>query len=239
MKHEKDKVYNDLDRRLRAYADNSMSAIPIDETVKDRIWNNLNRDIHEQAMRRRYKVRKTYRLAFIISIVLVLIVSLDLSSNASLFKRLLTTVTGNTLQFHSRDIDKKTVTRDEELLKKINAINEEQGTQYKCPVTIGSYKLENIAGNEINLIINLIDNNNQKIDITQRYTTKDKSTIETMVTYNSEFFESEIINRQGIEYRVFHNDLLTIGIVNAEDIEIQVTGSNYNEVLEVILNLNE
>ncbi len=60
-----------------------------------------------------------------------------------------------------------------------------------------------------------------------------------MVTYNSEFFESEIINRQGIEYRVFHNDLLTIGIVNAEDIEIQVTGSNYNEVLEVILNLNE
>ncbi len=107
MKHEKDKVYNDLDRRLRAYADNSMSAIPIDETVKDRIWNNLNRDIHEQAMRRRYKVRKTYRLAFIISIVLVLIVSLDLSSNASLFKRLLTTVTGNTLQFHSRDIDKK------------------------------------------------------------------------------------------------------------------------------------
>ncbi|QUI21659.1 hypothetical protein HZI73_04835 [Vallitalea pronyensis] len=239
MKHEKNKVYDELDRRLRAYADNSMNAIPIDETVKDRIWNNLNHDIHEQTMKRRYRVRKTYRLAFIISVVLVLIVSLDLSSNASLFKRLLTTITGETLQFHSRDVDNTTVTFDEEVLNKVNGINEEQGTQYVCPIKIGSYDLENIVGNEINLAINLVDDNNQTIDITQRYMENGDSSIETIVTFNNDFFESEKIKSKGIEYQIFHNDQLTAGIFTVGDIETLVTGSNYNDVIEVLLNMRE
>lgn len=239
MTHEKNKVYDELDRRLRAYADNSINAIPIDETAKDRIWNNLNHDIHEQTIKRRYRVRKTYRLAFIISVVLVLIVSLDLSSNASLFKRLLTTITGNTIQYHSRNVSKKSIVRDEELLSKINTINEEQGTQYVCPIQIGSYKLENIVGSQTNLVINLVDDNEEIIDITQRYMDNDDSSIETIVTYNNDFFKREEINSNGIEYQVFHNDVLTAGIFNIGNIETLVTGSDYNDVIEVLLSIRE
>lgn len=235
MKHEKDKVYNELDRRLRAYADNSMSAIPIDETVKDRIWNNLNRDIHEQAMRRRYKVRKTYRLAFIISVVLVLIVSLDLSSNASLFKRLLTTVTGNTLQFHSRDADVYVEERDEELDSKISAINENQGKKYMSPIVPESYEVVEVQDIGDTLIVSLISHNGQMIEVSQK--SIGESSAGTSVKYDTEIFKTEKINKNGIEYSIFKNDDLTIGVFIMSDLEIEVLGKNNNDVLRILMAL--
>lgn len=237
MNHEKNKPYDALDRRLKAYADNSINAIPIDEAAKNKIWNNLNHEIHEHTMKRHYRVRKTYRLAFIISIVLVLIVSLDVGSKASLFRRLLTSVSEGTLQFYSRGNVGDDITYDEELFNKIDALNEEMGTEFKCPMALGTYTIDRFDAKDNLLIMEFVDDTGRRLEVNQKYFDESYESIKTNITYNTDFFEKELMHDSGIEYHIFKSEAFTVGVYTVGNIEVQVTGPDHIEVKEVILNM--
>ncbi|GMQ59408.1 hypothetical protein AN1V17_38050 [Vallitalea sediminicola] len=235
MRKDKSKVYSELDEKLKIHLENSMNGVHIDEDAKNKIWNNLSKEVHEEQLKKKFRVRRTYKAVVTVCIVIVALVSIDLSSSASLFKRLLTNVTGNTIQLHSRDSKPYEENRDPELDAKVEEINEKNGRSFISPVIPDNYSIENINDNGHLLAISLVDNNNNHLEITQ----KDVSigSTGTAAIYNQMQFNKKTLNNNGIEYIMLNNDNLNVGIFIKGDTEFEVVGSDYSIVLETTLSL--
>lgn len=238
MKLDKNKAYKELNRRLKVQVENSINAVHIDEAAKDRIWDNLYNEMKEERLKRKFTVRRTYRAAFVACLVLVLLVSLDLSSNASLFKRLLTSVSGNTIQFNTRDVKVQLQDdrRNGELDNKIDEINEVHGTAYVAPIIPANYSILEITNIEHALTINLMDNEKNIITIKERDVTSGQST--TIGQYNQNVMDIEKLNSNGVEYTVIHNENINIILFNIGNIEFELIGTQYDETLDVALTFN-
>ncbi|WP_273324501.1 hypothetical protein [Vallitalea guaymasensis] len=233
----KNKAYSELDEKLKIHLENSMNDVHIDEDAKNKIWNNLSKEIHEEQLKKKFRVRRTYKAVVTACIVIVALVSVDLSSNASLFKRLLTSVSGNTIQFHSRDSKPYEENRDPELDAKVAEINEINGRKFISPVLPDNYTVKNIDDSGTTLLITLVDDNNNFLKIRE----KDVSMCETgtAANYNQLQFDKETFNNNGIEYTILNNDSLIIGIFVKGDIEFEVIGIDYSIVFETTLSLQE
>ncbi|GMQ62250.1 hypothetical protein [Vallitalea maricola] len=231
----KNKAYSELDEKLKIHLENSMNNVHIDEDAKNKIWNNLSKEIHEEQLKKKFRVRRTYKAVVTACIVIVALVTVDLSSNASLFKRLLTSVSGNTIQFHSRDSKPYEENRDSELDAKVAEINEKNGSEFISPVLPDNYTLQNVNDNINLLVITLVDNNNNQLLIKQ----KDVRLSETgtIANYNSLQFNKKTVNKNGIEYTMLNGDNLNIGIFVKGDIEFEVIGIDYSIVFETTLSL--
>lgn len=231
----KNKAYSELDEKLKIHLENSMNDVHIDEDAKNKIWNNLSKEIHEEQLKKKFRVRRTYKAVVTACIVIVALISVDLSSNASLFKRLLTSVSGNTIQFHSRDSKPYEENRDPELDAKVAEINEKNGSEFISPVLPDNYTLHNVNDTVNLLVITLVDNNNNQILIKQ----KDARLSETgtIANYNSLQFNKKTVNKNGIEYTMLNSDNLNIGIFVKGDIEFEIIGMDYSIVFETALSL--
>lgn len=232
------KAYSELDERLKIHLANSTNSVHIDEDAKKRIWNNLSEELHEKQLKKTYRARRTYKVAITACIMLVVLVSVDLSSNASLFKRLLTNVSGNIIQMHSRNSEPFEENRDVELDAKVAEINEINDKLFISPALPDGYTVRNIdysGGNT--LLIDLVGKDNGFLNISQ----KDASNNETGTTasYNQNQFEKETFNNNGIEYTILKSDSLITGFFVKGDIEVEIVGIDYSAVLDTIICLQK
>ncbi|GKX28183.1 hypothetical protein SH1V18_06630 [Vallitalea longa] len=232
----KDKAYEELNKKLNSYLENSVNDVQIDEQAKDKIWKNISMEVHEKEMKRKYRTRRTFKVAVTVCVVIIALVSVDLSSNASLFRRLLTSVSGNTIQSITRDskIDNKT-RRDKDLDEKVKKINDEGGYNFISPALVDTYNVEDVVQNGSNLMIYLSGDNDNYIEISQKYIGDGNSS--AMVKYNDKLFGINVYNNEGIEYRLVENNDLIIGIFVIDDIELEIVGEKYMDVVETVVSL--
>lgn len=232
----KDKAYEELNKKLSSYLENSVDNVHIDEEAKDKIWKKVSMEVHEKEMKRRYRTRRTFKVAVTACIVVVALVSVDLSSNASLFRRLLTSVSGNTIQSVTRDskIDNKT-RRDKDLDKKVQKINDADGYNFIAPALVDTYNVGDIVQDGSYLMISLCDASNTFIEISQKYIGDRNSS--AMVEYNDKIFGINTYNNQGIEYYIVENNDLIIGIFIIDDIEFEIVGTKYEDIVKTLISL--
>jgi hypothetical protein len=232
----RNKAYSELDERLKVHLANSTNSVHIDEDAKNKIWNNLSEELHEKQLEKTFRVRRTYKVAITVCIMMVVLVSVDLSSNASLFKRLLTNVSGNIIQMHSRNSEPYEEERDVELDAKVAEINEINDKVFISPALPDGYTLQNIdySGGNI-LLITLLGSDNNFLNITQKDASKNETG--TSASYNQNQFEKETYNNNGIEYTILRSDSLIIGIFVKGDIEVEIIGMDYSVILDTIISL--
>lgn len=236
MKKFKNKTYQTLNKKLNIYLENSNDSVYIDEEIKNKIWNNTLKELHQHQLKRNYTIRRRYKSVVTACLLLIMLISLDLSSNASLFKRLFHSINDNTIQFYTREYKNCEENRDYELDNEIVEINEKGGRNFISPIVPDNYSVQNINENGSNIIINMCSNNNNIIEISQKYITNRDST--GMVKYDNNLFDIETFNNNGLEYNIIQNDILTITLFVIGDIEFEVLGSNKQDVLDIAISLH-
>jgi len=236
MKKFENKSYQTLNKKLNIYLENSNDSVYIDEEIKNRIWNNTIKEIHQNQLKRNYIVGRRYKSVVTACLLLIMLISLNLSSNASLFKRLFHNINDNTIQFYTREYKISEENRDYELDNEIVEINEKDGKNFISPIVPDNYSVQNMNENGSNIIINMCNNNNSFIEVSQKYITNRDST--GMVKYNEALFKIETFNNNGIEYNIIQNDILTITLFVIGDIEFEVLGNNKQDVLDIAISLH-
>ncbi|MCT4685723.1 hypothetical protein [Vallitalea sp.] len=236
MEKHKNKTYQDLNKRLNLYLRNSNDTAHIDEDTKNKIWNNIIKDVHQEKLKRNYLIIRRYKAVVTVCILLVMLISVDLSSNASLFKRLLHSIDNNTIQFYTRNYDPSKENRDIKLDDKIAILNKKDNKSFISPIIPDNYNVKNINENGSNVIINMCSTNNNIIKVSQKYITNRYST--GMARYNKDLFEIENFNNNGIEYNIIRNNTLIITLFVIGEIEFEVLGNNKQEVLDITMSLH-
>ncbi|MCT4685825.1 DUF4367 domain-containing protein [Vallitalea sp.] len=231
----KNKAYSELDEKLKIHLENSTNDVHIDEDAKNKIWNNLSKEIHEEQLKKKFRVRRTYKAVVTACIVIVALVSVDLSSNASLFKRLLTSVSGNIIQLHSRDSKPYEENRDPELDAKVAEINEINGKNFISPIIPENYTVKNINDNGNMLVITMVNNDNNILRIREKEVSKSETG--TTSQYNQNQYDVETFNNNGIEYTMLKSENFNIGIFVKGDVEFEVIGIDYSTVFDTTLSL--
>lgn len=229
MKKKREYAYSELDRRLNTYVENSVNAIQIDPNVKNRIWNNLYNEVHERAMVKKYKKRRTYRLAFACSLVIVLLISVDLTSDASLFKRLLIDISGNTITFYDRGVDLEEESyRSEEMDKQIKELGALYDKDYVSTAIPKDYELVESTGDSDILRIELKNKgSNDKIKIIQKNVTEGSG---TRARFDDNIFDIEPMKRNGIDFIILRSERLNICLFTIENMEFEISSNNYHDM---------
>ncbi|WP_113675726.1 hypothetical protein [Vallitalea guaymasensis] len=235
MKNHKTKPYQEIHKKLNIYLDNRYENTYIDEQAKDKIWNNIIKEVHEEKLKRNYLIRRRYKTAITACLLIVALISVDLSSNASLFKRLFHSINDNTIEFYTRDNKSCTENRNYELDDNIVAINEKGGRKFISPIVPDNYSVQNINESGSNIIITMSSNNNI-IEISQKYITNRDST--GMVKYNEDLFKIQTFTNGGVEYNIIKNDNLIITLFVIDEIEFEVLGNNKQDVLDITMSLH-
>ncbi|MCT4599224.1 MAG: DUF4367 domain-containing protein [Vallitalea sp.] len=227
----KDKAYEELDNTLKLYLEKSQKSIPIDESAKERIWNNLHSEIQEERMNSRFRVSRKVKACIAACIVCFLMISIDLTTNASLFRRLLTTFNDNVIMFSTRSAKSYEEERNIELDQKIAKLNAENDTQFISPAVPNKYLLKEVVLGSEALSIILNDHNNSSIIIKERNITNGQLT--TSIEYDKKNLESEVVNKNGIEYTLLKGNNINMSIFLIGDIEFEIIGKVHEDVLEL------
>ncbi|WP_273326094.1 hypothetical protein [Vallitalea guaymasensis] len=238
MKKFENKSYQTLNKKLNIYLENSNDSVYIDEEIKNKIWNNTLKELHQDQLKRNYTIRRRYKSVVTACLLLIMLISLDLSSNASLFKRLFHSINDNTIQFYTREYKISEENRDYELDNEIVEINDNGDRNFISPIIPHDFSVQNINKNDsgTNIIIYMCSNDNRIIQINQKYITDRDST--GLVKYNQDLFNIETFNNNDIEYNIIQNDALTISLFVIGDIEFEVQGNSKQEVLDITMSLH-
>lgn len=227
----KDKAYEELDNSLKLYLEKSQKSIPIDESAKERIWNNLHSEIQEERMNSRFKVSRKVKACIAVCIVCFLMISIDLTTNASLFRKLITTVNDNMIIFSTRGAKSYEEERNIELDEKIAKLNADNNCQFISPAVPNKYSLEKVTLENGTLTIILNDPNNSKIFIKERNVTTGQYV--TSVTYDEKGFNNEFVNNNGIEYTILKGNNINMAFFMIGDIEFEIMGNEYDDIIEL------
>ncbi|MCT4543430.1 MAG: DUF4367 domain-containing protein [Vallitalea sp.] len=234
---DKEKVYEELDIKLKKYIDVSTKSIQIDDTAKAMIWNNLSNELNEHKINKHFKIRRCYKAVITACILIVLLVSFDLSSNASLFKRFITTVSGNTIQFYTRNSKPCQQNIDNEFDDKIEGINNKLDSGFITPILKNGYMVEDIKENGMILSFTVTTNENEKIRVTQ--TDSSKGQVASSIKFNDAYLNLKSINNNGVEYKILESKNLNAAFAVIGDIKLEVIGNNYDDVIDIALSFSE
>lgn len=227
----RDRAYETLNEKLRTYLRDSENEIDIDINDRDRIWRNINNQIREKEIKRKYRIRRSCKVAITVCIMIVAVISIDLSSNASLFRRFLTSISGNTIQLNTRGSEVYEENRDPHLDKEIERINQEKETQFIAPPLINSYTFNCVEEDNSTITIKFQNESKDFIKVIQKHVEDGDSS--TNASYNNDLFKMSTLNKNGIEYNKLIGDKINIVIFLVGDIEIKVVGKNADSILEV------
>ncbi|QUI24999.1 hypothetical protein HZI73_23085 [Vallitalea pronyensis] len=233
MKKKKACAYNELDRRLSTYVVNHADAIQIDQGAKNRIWHNLHHEIHERNMVKKYKKRRIYRLAFVCSLVIVLLVSVDLTSDASLFKRLLIDISGNTITFYERGVHLEEESyQNENMDRQIEELAELYGKEYVSTAIPNAYDFVKATADIGILRIDLKHKDSEdRIKIIQKDVAEGSG---TTATFNDSIFNIKSMKRNGIELVILESKQLNICLFTKENIEFEISSNVYQDMLNQV-----
>ena len=225
-------AYQELNGHLDAYL-KSTRKVHIDRNVKDEIWKKVSKEVHEKELRKKYWTRRSFKVAITICLLIATLVSIDLSSNASLFKRLLASVSGNTVQLDTRGLtDTDKIRIDEELEQKVEAINAEEGSNFITPILIDSYFVDDVVHDELNLIIYLVNDDDRMMQISQKQIRE--GNYSGFVKYNDELLDIEVLYNNGLEYRMARNNDIMTGFFELGGIEFEVAGEDSVDIDKII-----
>lgn len=233
MRRKKEQEYSQLNRRLSTYVMNTSSAIRINHGVKNRIWSELQHEIHQRTLKRSFTRRKVRRMAFALSLLMALWVGIDLTSEASLFRRLLMDVSGNHIVLYESGASIDGYYEDDRLYSDVTAINEEVNLSYVIPVIDDGYNYTKtvLKNDTLNIYLNSKDGNNS-IRIRQQYI---KNSGRTQAEYDSDYFDVENFLHNGVEYAVLKGEKMTMVFLVIGDIGLRVSGIDYNDVVSQAL----
>lgn len=222
--------YSELDRRLNTYAVNSSNAIPINPITKKRIWNNLYSELYMKRMAQMYSRRRFKRLAFALSLLLVLWIGIDMSSDASLFRRLLIDIGHNSITFYEKGTVVSNFYEDVDMKKDIEQISANNNTQYVTPMLLDSYEyIESRVSGEVLEI----DLKHKEKELSMQIFQKDISIGEgSSIQYDNNIFDIRVVKRHGVEYIVLQNKHVNICKFILGDIEYMIKGDMSKDLLE-------
>lgn len=234
MKKKREYAYSELDRRLNTYVENSVNAVQIDPNVKNKIWNNLYNEIHERTMVKKYKKRRRYRLAFVCSLVMVLLISVDLTSDASLFRRLLIDISGNTITFYERGarLEEESY-RSEEMDRQVEELSSLYENEYISPPIPNAYEFVKTTGDSDILRIELKHKDlNNRIKIIQKNVAEGSG---TRARFDEDVFDIESMKRNGVEYVFLRSKQLNICLFNIGNIEFEISSNVYHDMFDQVV----